>query len=48
MTSKNLINIKKLIWKAYIAGDEDQLRRIFINLIALRKLFWKKEKKCLI
>ena len=34
MTSKNLINIKKTnLKKAYIAGDEDQLRRIFINLI---------------
>ncbi len=34
MTSKNLINIKKTnLKKAYIKGDEDQLHRIFINLI---------------
>ena len=32
LTSKNSINLK-LIKNAYVNGDEDQLNRVFINLI---------------
>ena len=31
--SKNTINLKTNITKKFIIGDEDQLNRVFINLI---------------
>ena len=33
LTSKNTINLKTNITKKFIIGDEDQLNRVFINLI---------------